>query len=94
MGKNERQAYLKAIRSRFWRAAKKGKGIILNDFCAVCGYHRKYAIRLLNQHAKPRKKRRPGRSRSFKHYIARIPRIWNNPSHQLLRQETVNSDPL
>jgi uncharacterized radical SAM superfamily Fe-S cluster-containing enzyme len=31
--------------------------------------------------------------RSFKHYIARIPRIWNNPSHQLLRQETVNSDP-
>ena len=49
MGKNERQAYLKAIRSRYRRAGKKTKVTILDEFCAVCGYHRKYAIRLLNQ---------------------------------------------
>jgi hypothetical protein len=61
MGKKERQAYLKAIRSRYWRAGKKAKETILDEFCAVCGYHRKYAIRLLNQRGKPRKKRRPGR---------------------------------
>jgi len=35
---------------------KKVKVTILDEFCAVCGYHRKYAIRLLNQGAKPRKK--------------------------------------
>ena len=60
MGKNERQAYLKAIRSRYRRARKKTKAGILDEFCAVCGYHRKYAIRLLNQAVKTGKKRRTG----------------------------------
>ena len=35
MGKNERQAYLKAIRSRYRRARKKVKVTILDEFCAV-----------------------------------------------------------
>ena len=60
MGKNERQAYLKAIRTRYRRANKKVKVTILDEFCSVCGYNRKYAIRLLNQRAKVRKKRRTG----------------------------------
>ena len=38
MGKNERQAYLKAIRSRYRRATRKSKAVILDGFCAVCGY--------------------------------------------------------
>ena len=49
MGKNERQAYLKAIRTRYRRVGKEAKVAILDEFCAVCGYHRKYAIRLLNE---------------------------------------------
>ena len=61
MGKNERQAYLKAIRLRYRRARKKIKVTILDEFCSVCGYNRKYAIRLLNHGGKPSKKRRPGR---------------------------------
>ncbi len=48
MGKQERRAYLDAIRARYRRAKKAGKTAILNEFCAVCGYHRKYALRLLN----------------------------------------------
>ena len=60
MGKNERQAYLKAIRTRYRRAGKKTKVTILNEFCAVCGYHRKYAIRLLNQRGNPKTKQRAG----------------------------------
>jgi hypothetical protein len=60
MGKNERQAYLKAIRSRYRRARKKAKVTILDEFCSVCRYNRKYAIRLLNRQGKARKKRRPG----------------------------------
>ena len=47
MGKRERRAYLEAIRVRYRRASKAGKTAILNEFCAVCGYHRKYALRLL-----------------------------------------------
>ena len=60
MGKNERQAYLKAIRTRYHRARKKVKVTILDEFCSVCRYNRKYAIRLLNQRAKVRKKCRTG----------------------------------
>ncbi len=78
MGKNERQAYLKAIRSRYWRAARKAKTKILDEFCAVCGYHRKYAIRLLNQRGKPRKKRRPGRKPIYAspELLTALKRIW------------------
>jgi hypothetical protein len=47
MDKSERYEYLKAIRSRYRKAGKKEKGNILNEFCQVCGYHRKYAIRVL-----------------------------------------------
>lgn len=47
MGKPERRAYLEAIRTRYRRAGKAGKSAILNEFCEVCGYHRKYALRLL-----------------------------------------------
>jgi len=60
MGKNERQAYLKAIRTRYRRARKKIKDTILDEFCSVCGYNQKYAIRLLNQRVKTRKKQRSG----------------------------------
>ena len=48
MGKQERRAYLEAIRTRYWRTGKAGKSAILDEFCAVCGYHRKYALRLLS----------------------------------------------
>ena len=44
MGKQEHHAYLEANR----RASKAVKGAILNEFCAVCDYHRKYALRLLS----------------------------------------------
>src|SRR3989338_2937607 len=62
MGKQERRAYLEAIRVRYRRARKAGKTAILNEFCAVCGYHRKYALRLLAaQHNRSKKMaRKPG----------------------------------
>ena len=62
MGKNERQACLKAIQTCYRRAGRKAKVTIIDEFCAVCGYHRKYAIRLLNQRGTPKTKRRAGRT--------------------------------
>lgn len=47
MGYDEKKAYLEEIRARYQKAHKKLKAIILDEFCAVCGYHRKHAIRLL-----------------------------------------------
>lgn len=78
MGKNERQAYLKAIRSRYLRVGKKAKVTILCKFCAVCGYHRKYAIRLLNQRGRPKRKGCPGRTSIYAtpEFLTALKRIW------------------
>jgi hypothetical protein len=78
MGKNERQAYLKAIRARYRRAGKKAKATILDEFCAVCGYHRKYAIRLLHHNGKARHPRRPGRKPRYTapELLTALKRIW------------------
>jgi hypothetical protein len=67
MGRSERKAYLAAIRARYYRANKAAKGLILDEFCAVCGYHRKYALRCLNQQSRlPRPpKRRAGRPSKY-----------------------------
>lgn len=56
MIRESRKNYLKAIRARYLQASKKEKGLILNEFCAVCGYNRKYAIAII-QHEWVRRKK-------------------------------------
>lgn len=56
MGHKGRWEYLRAIYERYQKAERKGKNVILSEFCANTGYHRKYAIRLLNR-ARPEKRR-------------------------------------
>ena len=48
MSQKSKWEYLKAIYTRYRKVSKKLRALILNEFCQVCGYHRKYAIRLLN----------------------------------------------
>src|SRR5437870_12723622 len=48
MGRSSRWEYLKAIHPRYRQADRQEKKVILNEFCRNTGYHRKYAIRLLN----------------------------------------------
>ena len=55
-----RREYLEAIGKRYRKAARKEKSIILGEFCAVCGYNRKYAIRLLKKKSLPALSRKPG----------------------------------
>ncbi len=64
MSQKSKWDYLKAIYTRYCKASKDLRALILNEFCQVCGYNRKYAIRLLNgpapQRPKPHQKtRRP-----------------------------------
>lgn len=64
MSSKTKREYLAIIVLRYRRATKKHKQLILNEFCQVCGYHRKYAIRLLNgmvRSASPSRKGRCGR---------------------------------
>ena len=48
-----KQDYLATIRTRYQQAGKKAKTLILDEFCATCGYNRKYAIRKLSK-ARPK----------------------------------------
>jgi transposase InsO family protein len=62
LGNKGRWEYLRAIYDRYRKAGRKGKKLILSEFCANTGYHRKYAIRLLNG-ARPEKRRKMPRQR-------------------------------
>lgn len=55
-----KQDYLATIRTRYQQAGKKAKTLILDEFCATCGYNRKYAIRLLSK-ARQKGSRRGGK---------------------------------
>lgn len=62
MSEKARQEYLQEIKDRYKTASRLEKKKILDEFCSVCGYNRKYAIRLLNKKASPKqKKNRSGR---------------------------------
>jgi hypothetical protein len=48
MSTRAKKEYLDAICERYRWSSKKEKQSILDEFCQVCGYNRKYAIRLLH----------------------------------------------
>jgi integrase-like protein len=48
MSRKSKWDYLKAIFFRYQKASKPLRSRILDEFCQVCGYNRKYAIRLLS----------------------------------------------
>jgi hypothetical protein len=56
--------YLRNIRLRYHRSAKKQRTLILDEFCKVCGITRKHAIRLLSDDMSDQI-RRPGPERKY-----------------------------
>jgi len=48
MGMHSMRQYLQTIRLRYKYATREQKSHILDEFCSVCGYNRKYAIWLEN----------------------------------------------
>lgn len=60
----ERQAITKEMARRYKRAGKRERGLMLDELCALAGYNRSYAARLLREKVRgepPRRKRRRGR---------------------------------
>jgi transposase InsO family protein len=79
MGGKSRWEYLRAIYVRYKKVGKENRRRILDEFCAVCGYHRKYAIRLLNGPAPQRPQKRIRRGRQPKYgstVIGVLATIW------------------
>jgi len=77
MGGDSRREYLSAIRLRYCGATKEEKGLILQEFCEVCKYHRKHAIRLLKQQKRGPTKRL-GRKPIYcsAEFMKALKRIW------------------
>jgi len=64
MSPRSKKEYTEATHLRYKNASRHEKTIILNEFCTTCGYHRKYAIRLL---------------KGFKRFIKRRPKKRGKP---------------
>ena len=60
MGSKAKWEYFRVVYERYRQSERAGKKVMLDEFCGHTGYHRKYAIRLLNG-APPGKER--GRAR-------------------------------
>jgi hypothetical protein len=76
MSRNSKKEYLLAIWDRYQRAGRPFKGKILDEFCAICGYARKYAIGLLNRKPRARQKK-PGPKRKYDETVlAPLKALW------------------
>ena len=48
-----RRELLQKLRERYWKGSLGEKKVILNEYVAVTGYHRKHAIRVLRKKLSP-----------------------------------------
>lgn len=65
MARSWKHQLIGSRRQAYRHADRRGKGAILDEICARTGYHRKYAIQLLNRfdtHRPPRTRGRPRRT--------------------------------
>jgi len=80
MSPGARMECVESVYLRYKKASRKEKTLILDEFCATCGYHRKYAVRLLKhfkRFTKPKPKRRGAPSKYNKPSITEpLKRIW------------------
>jgi hypothetical protein len=80
MSPRSKREYVEAVFLRYKRSSRKAKTLILDEFCATCGYHRKYAIQLLRgfkRFIKPKKKKRGRKPVYRKEDILKpLKRIW------------------
>jgi hypothetical protein len=54
MSQRSKRELSEVVRPRYLKARKAGKVKILDEFVAATGYHRKYAIRVLNGGTNPK----------------------------------------
>jgi len=84
MGKLSMDLYLENIIKKYKNSNRREKSALLEEFCAVSGYHKKHAIRLLNQRkkclhqGKPKVKETRGRPSKYSPevYLEPLKRIW------------------
>lgn len=79
MAQQSKREYLRSIHGRYGQAGRAEKGQILEEFCKVCGYQRKYAVWLLNRplpEAVPQKRGRRRRVSYSEALVKILAQIW------------------
>ena len=77
MSQGSKREMIETIHPRYLRANKAGKAQILDEFIAVTGYHRKYAIRVLRHGPKPKGLKRTGRHKVYQGEVVQfLEQIW------------------
>lgn len=76
MGRKSRREYLLAIWARYQRVGRRFKSKILDEFCSVCGYSRKYAIQLLGRKPTQRNKKPGPKPKYDAEVLAPLKAIW------------------
>jgi hypothetical protein len=72
-----KQEYLNAIRERYRNSGRGKKSLILDEFCSVCGYARKYAIAVLNGRVEPGRRKPRGRQVKYTtEVVYHLARLW------------------
>jgi hypothetical protein len=71
-----RREYFETIYERYRQGKPTEKSRILDEFCKICKYNRRYAITKLNgpdpDELRPRRRRRPKRKASYSEYLIKI----------------------
>jgi len=65
MSKFGKREYLIEVKRKYWKASKKKKTQLLDDFCDFTGMHRKAALRLINGKLQPRYRHRRKRAKYY-----------------------------
>lgn len=79
MARQSKREYLRSIHERYRRARRAEKTAMLEEFCKVCGYNRKYAIWLLQRPLSQPKAHRARTKRSLtysKTAISTLAKVW------------------
>lgn len=77
MSMGGRRELVMSVSPRYWAAGAAEKRRILDEFVAITGYHRKYAIHVLRHPPPPRKKQRRHRGRIYGLPVqAALVRLW------------------
>lgn len=88
MGNKSKKEYIEVMRRRYVGAGRRYKKKLLDEVCEVCGYHRKYAIELVNRQVS-RSDRRPGPGRIYGDTVREVLKdLWllmSRPCSRLLR---------
>jgi hypothetical protein len=88
MVNQSKKEYVEVMRRRYAGAGRAYKKKLLDEVCEVCGYHRKYAIELLNRKPSP-KRGRPGPRRLYGEAVREVLKdLWllmDRPCSKLLK---------